>query len=147
MSATRADVVACARTWIGTTFEHQQRMKGVGVDCVGLVIGVARELGLIGPSVDVHGYPRVPDGRLLKQCDEHMRRVSREAMQPGDVIAVTFDVEPMHLGIVGDYVHGGLSMIHALAQAGRHRGRVCEMRLMFSERMRFMAAYSLPGVD
>ena len=51
----RADVVAAALAWTDTPFHHQARLKGVGVDCVGLVIGVARELGLIAPDFDVVG--------------------------------------------------------------------------------------------
>ena len=40
MTTTRTDVVAAAREWLGTPFHHQARLRGVGVDCVGLVIGV-----------------------------------------------------------------------------------------------------------
>ena len=47
----RQDVVTAAREWIDTPFHHQARLKGVGVDCVGLVIGVARELALVPESV------------------------------------------------------------------------------------------------
>ena len=33
-------VLAEALTWIGTPYRHQGRRKGVGCDCLGLVIGV-----------------------------------------------------------------------------------------------------------
>ena len=36
-------VVAAARSWIGTPYHHQQSVKGLGVDCLGLVRGVWRE--------------------------------------------------------------------------------------------------------
>lgn len=147
MTATRAEVVAAARGWIGTPFHHQGRMRGVGVDCAGLVICVGHQLGLFEPRFDVEGYPRVPDGTLVSHCDEHMQRVPREAMQPGDVVVVTWDHEPMHLGILGDYLYGGLSIIHALERAGRHNGRVCEMRLLFTAHaMTYVCSYALPGV-
>ena len=42
--ATGLDVVRMARTWLGTPYHHQGRVKGAGVDCGGLVIGVARFL-------------------------------------------------------------------------------------------------------
>lgn len=35
-------VVAEAISWIGTPYRHQGRRKGVGCDCVGLVLGVWR---------------------------------------------------------------------------------------------------------
>jgi cell wall-associated NlpC family hydrolase len=142
---TRSEVVATARMWRETPFAHQARLKHVGVDCAGLVIGVARELGLVAPDFDVTGYSRVPDGSMLNLCRELMAPVSQAAMQPGDVVVVAFDADPQHLGIVGDYVHGGLSIIHALGRKDG-QGRVIETRLMFGRHMRFVAAYALPGV-
>lgn len=41
---TRADVVACARAWLGTPYHHQASMRGVGTDCLGLVRGVYFDL-------------------------------------------------------------------------------------------------------
>ena len=38
-------VVAEAREWVGTPAHWQQSVKGVGCDCKGLVVGVARALG------------------------------------------------------------------------------------------------------
>jgi cell wall-associated NlpC family hydrolase len=140
----RADVVTCARTWIDTPYQHQARLRGVGVDCAGLVIAVARELGIVEPDFDVQGYARQPDGvSLLAWCDQSMTPVSQGDMQPGDVVVVAFDLAPGHLGIVGDYLHGGLSIIHSL---GITAGRVVETRLQFSRAMRFVRGYSMPGV-
>ena len=143
---TRADVVTLARGWVGTPFHHQARLKGVGVDCVGLVIGVARELGMVEPGFDVAAYQRTPDGASLMHLAElHMVRLPLGAvLAPGQVVVVSFDADPQHLGIVGDYRHGGLSIIHAAALA--RPGRVIETRLMFSRAMRFVAAFDLPGV-
>ena len=36
--------VEIARTWLGTPYLHQACLKGVGVDCVGLVRGVYSEM-------------------------------------------------------------------------------------------------------
>jgi NlpC/P60 family putative phage cell wall peptidase len=40
----RADVVEEARAWIGTPYQHQASLKGVGADCLGLLRGVWRVL-------------------------------------------------------------------------------------------------------
>jgi cell wall-associated NlpC family hydrolase len=144
----RSEVVAAARGWIDTPFHHQARLKGVGVDCAGLVIGIARELGLVAPDFDVTAYPRQPDGKsLLAFCDAHMQRIERAALRPGDVLVVSFDADPQHVGVLGDYWHGNgvLSIIHSASNVSRG-GRVVEQRLMFSNSMRFVAAYALPGV-
>ena len=142
---TRADVVRCARSWVGTPYLHQARSKGVGVDCIGLVIGVARELALIPQEFDIKGYPRSPDGvSVMAQATEHMTRIERDAAQPGDVMVLIFDRDPQHFVILGDYRHGGLSIIHAVGNV--EPGRVIEQRLMFSRALRFAAAFALPGV-
>lgn len=36
----RAQVVAIARSWIGTPYRHQGCLKGAGCDCLGLIRGV-----------------------------------------------------------------------------------------------------------
>lgn len=143
---TRAQIVATAREWIGTPYQHQQRLKGLAVDCVGLPMGIARELGLISQRFDIQGYARTPDGHtLMHLAATHMRRVPLDApLQPGMVIVCAVDLEPSHFGVLADYQHGGLSIIHANARA--HPPRVIETRLMFSRGLRFVAAFDLPGV-
>lgn len=140
---TRTDIITEARTWLGTPFHHQARLQGVGVDCAGLLIGVARNLGLIDPAWDVQGYDRNPDGStLMAACLQQLDLIDRTAMQPGDVVMVRFDAHPQHLGIVGDYRHGGQSIIHASGEAGS----VIETRLMFSTAMEFVAAFAYRGL-
>ena len=140
---TRSEVGAEARTWIGTPWVHQQRTKGVAVDCAGLVIGVARALGLVAPDFDIGGYARSPDGSLLDLCDQYMRRITQAEMQPGDVLVMSIERDPQHMGILGDYRHGGLSLIHAASVPGR----VVEARLMFARNAQFRGAFALPGID
>lgn len=140
---TRTDIVTEARAWAGTPFHHQARWQGVGVDCAGLCIGVARNLGLVDPAWDVRGYARNPDGRtLMAACLDQLDSVDFVDMQAGDVVMVRFDTHPQHLGILGDYRHGGLSIIHASGNAGK----VIETRLMFSAAMQFVAAFKFRGV-
>ena len=77
-------VVTVARSWIGTPFHHLARVRGAGVDCIGLVIGVARELALVPADFDVQGYAETPDGRtLMRLAAMHMTEIGRDAMAPG----------------------------------------------------------------
>jgi cell wall-associated NlpC family hydrolase len=147
MVATREQIVSEAREWIGTPYRHQARAKGVAVDCVGLLIGVARRLGLVAPDFDVTGYTRRPDGwTLIEECERHMTRLERDFMRYGDGVIVRFDAEPQHFGFVAPYRHGGWSIIHATAKYGC----VVETRLLFGRAplaMKFVAAYRLPGIQ
>lgn len=142
---TRADVVAEARTWIGTPYEHQHREKGLWVDCAGVLIGSARSLQLVAPDFDVKGYARRPDGVSLRaECDKWMTPVPLTQLKPGHALLLRFGDDPQHLGIVGDYRHGGLSLIHAWSMAVPPR--VVEHRLMNTAVMRMLQGYALPGV-
>lgn len=139
--ATRADVLRQARGWLGTPWRHQGRLRGEGVDCVGVVVGVAHALGL--STYDLSNYRRLPVGdELMRLCDTHMQRLPLADMQPADVLLMRINrVEPQHLGIVGDHPHG-LSLIHASVGY-----RKCvEHRLDDPWRARIVAAYRLPGV-
>ena len=149
--ATRAQVVAEARSYLGTPAHHQGRLPGVGLDCAGLPICVCWELGLKPRSFDVKGYGPIPDGSLQRYCDEYMLRIPRSAMQPGDVILVAWHGGgPQHLGIVVDHPYRDqLAMVHALGPrkpVGGGKARVIETRLMFGRVMQCVAAYSIPGV-
>jgi cell wall-associated NlpC family hydrolase len=136
----RARIIAEARNWIGTPFNHQGRVRGVGVDCAGLVIRVAQEVGL--PMREETGYSPIPDGvGIMRSCDEQMRRIDGYTL--GDVVLFSFGPHPQHLGIVGDYPGGGLSLIHAYAPVGR----VVETGFDAIWQRRTVQAYRYPGVE
>lgn len=131
-------IVESARRMVGTPYHHQARLPGIGLDCVGLIIAVGRELGYLAPDYDITGYSRVPDGALLmKHLHDKLNRIEEAFMQPGDVVCVAFDQYPQHVGFLGDYRYGGLSIIHA---ASKHH-EVVETRLMFTPAMRFVSAF------
>ena len=144
---TRADVVAEARTWLDTPYVHQHRAKGHGVDCVGLVIGVARQLGIVAPDFDVNAYPRKPDGRtLLARCGEFMDPIRDEDVRPGHVLVLAFRKDPQHMGILADYLYGGLSLVHAYGTTDG-KGRVEEWHMQRERRsFRPLRAFALRGV-
>lgn len=76
----RADLIAEARTWIGTPWIHQGRLKGIATDCVGVVICVPRALGLMPPDFDITGYARDPQPQvMIGYLELYLDRV-----EPGD---------------------------------------------------------------
>jgi cell wall-associated NlpC family hydrolase len=135
-------IVAEARTWLGTRFHHQGRVKGVGVDCAGLIVCVAQAVGVY--ITDCSDYTRIPDGELLKQlCDQQLISIAHHDIAVGDVLLFRIEREPQHLAIVGNYDgdcnQSGLSMIHAYAPARC----VVECRLDAMWLHRLVAAYRL----
>jgi cell wall-associated NlpC family hydrolase len=131
----RAAVVAAARGWLGTRWQHQGRSRE-GVDCVGLIVLVRREV--FGCSFDVEGYPRIAtDETMQETCDQMLVRVAEP--EPGDVVVMSWDRQ-RHIAIVGDYAFGGLSLIHAAILSRK----VIETRLDDKNRERIMGAWRMP---
>lgn len=148
--ATRSEIVAEARRWIDTPYMPQARLRGVGVDCGGLIGGVAVAVGIV--RLDwwqrefdpMHGgYSRMPSGDTLRTiCDRFLMPIERCDVAPGDVVLMRFESDPQHLAIVADYAHGGLSVVHALNRVGAVR----EHRLSAVWLERVVGAYAFPGV-
>ena len=99
---THSDIIKKGREFIGTPFVHQGRLKGIGVDCIGLITGVAKELGLF--DVVTPPYRRYSDGTLLMQ---EMLKVfdpaDLDSKVPGDIIIYWVDKSskhPQHVGIL-----------------------------------------------
>jgi cell wall-associated NlpC family hydrolase len=140
----RQAIIDAALRHEGTPWVHQGRLPGVALDCLGLLVVVARELGFVPQDFDESGYSRFPDGVSLPDgLARYLVPINRSAIAPGDVVSMTFDQFPQHVGIVIPYKHGNaLAMVHASSRAGK----VERTRLMFNDKMRFTGAYSFPGV-
>ncbi len=116
------NIVACARGWIGTRFHHQGRLKKSdkhkgGVDCLGLLIGVADELNLPFTKHDEFNYSHYPDTqRLRDNLANAMQEIPKENIEIGDVLLLSIDDNPQHLAIVSE-IAGEFSIIHAYAPA------------------------------
>jgi NlpC/P60 family putative phage cell wall peptidase len=110
------DIVSLARGWIGTPYQHQASLKGVGCDCLGLLRGVWRELHGDEPQTLP---PYTPDWSeaggtetLRDALARHLTAVTRIA--PGDValFRMVRTSPAKHCGIAA--MQGGiLTLIHA----------------------------------
>lgn len=105
--------VAHARSLLGARWRHRGR-KPWALDCVGLLVLSAHAAGW--PLIDERYYGREPwDSRLQSQLMEQFGDVvpAVEDWRPGDVALIRWRKgEPTHVAIIGDYIHGGLSLIH-----------------------------------
>ena len=132
-------IVTEARTWLGVRWQHQGRSRA-GVDCVGLAIVTTRATH--GNTVNPTDYSvQATDESMLVACRQHMDEVPLADMAPGHIVLMRFDNQ-RHMGILGDYVHGGLSLIHAYAISRK----VVEHRLDSVWRARIFAAFAVREV-
>ena len=131
------EIVKVARTWLGTKFHHQGRKKGAGVDCIGLVVGVAQELGL--QVEDKTDYGREPNNfELQNGLEKQLRKCE---LKIGAVALFKIDKEPQHVGIISDY-GDGFGLIHAYAQSRK----VVEHNLDELWRGRLVGCYEFVGL-
>lgn len=101
--ATRAEIIAEAMSWKGTPWTHQGRLKHVGVDCAGIVLGVGLACGCLPDdgSADIKGYGRQPDPIKMKGAlDALFIRVLKDGRRPGDIAWMRAVDHAQHLGIL-----------------------------------------------
>ena len=141
---TRAALVAEARSWIGTPYQHQASLKGVGCDCLGLLRGVWR--GCVGAEPEAMP-PYRPDwaeacGRehLVEAALRHLNPLEHRAFRAGDVLLFRWSAWSLakHCAIATD----DGTMIHA------HDGaRVCEVAFAPFWQRKLAFVFGFPGVS
>ena len=83
-------IIAEARTWIGTPYRHQASLKGVGCDCLGLLRGVWRALHggepELAPAYAPDWAEASGEEKLAAAARRHLVEVLPVCAQPGDVL-------------------------------------------------------------
>jgi len=129
---TPQEITACARTYVGSPWRHQGRLKGKAVDCIGLIVGVAKELGFTealfnepyGPTPDGHRLAREFEARcdiMWKPDPLEPMIVNPNDFQEGDIALMAWKTYPMHCAFLARG-NETWNIIHSFAQIGR----VCE---------------------
>ncbi|SHI84980.1 putative phage cell wall peptidase, NlpC/P60 family [Shimia gijangensis] len=137
-------VVEAARSWIGTPYRHQARCKGAGCDCLGLLLGVWREVRGDLPE-DVPAYSMdwsEPQGdeRLWRAARRWLIEKPKDQGRPGDVLLFRMRAGGVakHLGIAGR-VGANATFIHAYSGHA-----VAESPLSTPWRRRIVARFEFP---
>lgn len=120
----RTKIIKIAREWLNTPYQHQAMLKGVGVDCVGLIVGVGREAGILRITDEeinrYSGYGRLPNPKQMgKVMTRHLYCKKGKSYGIGDILWLEWRKNlPMHLAFISEY-KGALSLIHAFSGAGK----------------------------
>ena len=140
------NIVAIARTWIGTPYLHQASVKGAGCDCLGLLRGVWRELHGAEPErlapyspdwAEATGEETLRDGLA-----RHLKEIDPACVAAGDIALFRMARRgpAKHCGIVAAR-NGALTLIHA-----RRDKRVSEEPLTRFWRRKLAFAFRLPAL-
>lgn len=139
---TVATLLAIARSWIDTPYHHQGRIKGVGVDCIGLIIGIAQDIGVTNidrPEFRAYGR-RPPRGRGMLRYFDEMATGKSMLVDPGRIAVFFFDEatkRAQHIGITTD-----VGILHTYSSMGR----VVEHNLTQDWISKLICTYDFPGV-
>lgn len=144
-SASGDEVVARARAWIGTPYQHQASCRGAGTDCLGLLRGLWREM--LGEEPE-RAPPYTPDWSeparsedLLLAARRHLLSVDLEARRSGDIVVMRMadGAVAKHVGVLARSASGDETLIHAYSGHG-----VVESSLTPAWRRRIAAAFRFP---
>jgi NlpC/P60 family putative phage cell wall peptidase len=141
----RADLLTEALSWRETPYHAQASIKGLGADCIGFVIGVAKNIGLLDPAYTPGTYS------AEWHLHQHEERLRTEVEQfgcvarplgdriPGDLLLFQFGRVCAHSGLLLPEEQ----VIHAVRDYGRVL--VTSLRGEWLTRLRYV--YCFPGMD
>lgn len=129
MFINRSQFLEKTKEYLNTPFRHQGRIKGVGIDCVGVPIAVSKEFGI--SDIKYTNYKRLPDGNTLitmlgKYCDPVS---SYDDIKLSDLLVFRIETEPQHVGVYA----GNDTFIHSYYNA--HKVLLSELDSYWKERI------------
>lgn len=136
----RDDIVAAARSKIGTPFRHQGRGDH-GLDCVGLVIVLGKELGVL--DYDVRTYQKRTNGHQFMTYfrESGLREATWADRRIGDVVVMHDQHFPCHVAVLSSVQPDAIVHAHAM------RRGVLEEAYTPHWHKRFVGLYRFPGID
>lgn len=116
----REQILQEAKTWIGTTWQHQAALKGVACDCVGLCRGVYEQVERVTVKVPKNysaTWHLFKDAeKLYTECCNYLQEIPLDEIKPGDVLLFGFGKGPAsHMAILSE----NDTLIHSYAEVGR----------------------------
>jgi len=124
-----------ARTCVGRPFRHQGRDPEQGLDCVGLIVYVAKTIGLTG--FDHKNYKRIPGKAAISRYAKiaGFEQCPKTEMIPGNIVILKLGKYLEHAAIISDR-----GIIHACEKYGG----VVEHGLDAQWRSRIMSVHIFP---
>lgn len=102
------DLTEIAREWLGTKWVHHQSKKNIACDCVGFLLGVAREANLGLPDIP-KPYPRLPkENAIQKYLETNFNRTDK-VIKKNRILLLHFNGIYCHVAIATS----NNTMIHA----------------------------------
>lgn len=106
--------IEIARSWLGTKWQHDQQIKGIGVDCVNFLMAVAIEYGCDLPPIPKN-YDRISRNKeIVDYIADNFDCITAEEMDTTDIIIMKVSGYSTHVGIITE----PYKIIHACNRTG-----------------------------
>jgi NlpC/P60 family putative phage cell wall peptidase len=138
------DIVVAARAWVGTPYVHQARQRGIGCDCLGLILGLWEEfhgpLPELPPAYTADWGEAAGAERLWKAAERYLLPKPLSEAAPGDIVLFRMRDGGVakHLGVQSG-TDGDARFVHAYSGRG-----VVESHLTIPWARRIVARFSFP---
>lgn len=139
---TGQDIASKAREAMGTRWHHMGRLAGHGLDCIGLILWTARQLGLSDFEPPPYGKTSHWHEFIIT-FRQNLKEVRIDALQVGDVLTFRQLVYPCHCGIVTEVTPHSIRFIHSYAL----RKKVVEEEYTPIWKKATVAAFRFPNLE
>lgn len=149
---TRLELITELRTWERTPWRHQGRVKGLGVDCIGLALAAADLAGLLQGRSEAElgippNYSRTPHGGNFKKfLDTNLLLIPVADAKIADLVFLAYRSQYTHIAILTPWRHTGegapFGLIHADMLTERVQETLWQPSTWGSARV-----YRFPGLD
>src|SRR3546814_8522820 len=96
MTSRKEDFGNAAKSWVGVPYKDKGRNR-FGIDCIGLVIKAAHEVGWT--DYDTLNYPKRPNPHdFLRGLNDQLIRITKREAGHGDVAVFAEPRHPCHAG-------------------------------------------------
>ena len=102
----REEFLRIANTWIGVPWARVGTERDRGVNCLGLLVGIAKECGFLerlkGEETGANYVAPPVQGEFLRRAQACLDTIHMKDALPGDLILYRIGREPQHLTIIMD---------------------------------------------
>jgi len=93
-------IVTTAREYLGTKWQHQGRLKGKSIDCLGLLVCIAREFGAkVKKDRTDYDNRKIDTDAMREILRYYMKEITFKEAVSGDIILFKMNGSPQHLGL------------------------------------------------
>lgn len=105
--------------WLGTPYDHHSAICSTGCDCVGMLIGILKQIGLMDKQYQPRFYSKQwmlhrSEEILIEDLNKYSSEVNKNELSAGDILLFKFGRAASHMGI---YFEDNL-FIHCWAKKG-----------------------------